>query len=187
MIISDGKTLNPKVIEITPITDERGYFAREFCANELKEAGIYFEIKQVNHSFTKNKGVVRGLHFQFPPFCESKIVRCIKGSIFDVAVDLRKNSPSFLQYSSQILTDKNMKAFYIPKGFAHGFQTLEDDCELLYFHDEFYNRAHEGALNSFDSKINIKWPLEATFLSARDKTHELIDNKILKRLEVFYI
>ena len=165
------------IIELEPFTDNRGMFSRIYCKNELKEIGHTKEIVNINHSLTKKKGALRGLHFQYPPKAEIKIVKCIKGSIYDVAIDLRKNSPSFLNWFAEILSSKNMKMLYIPEGFAHGFQTLEDNCELIYFHSEFYSPEYEGGINYKDPQINIKWPLDIMDISKRDQNFDYITNR----------
>ena len=161
------------VIEPNKYEDERGSFSRVYCAEELKEL-TSIDIKQINHSFTKDKGTVRGMHFQYEPNCEVKIVKCISGSILDVVVDIRKNSPTFLKYFSIKLTKENQKMLYIPKGFAHGFQTLEDDTELLYMHSNIYTPSNEGALNVKDPLLGIKWLLDIKNLSKRDKEHKFL-------------
>lgn len=163
------------LIEPNKFIDKRGSFSRIYCKDELKEISN-IDIKQVNHSVTKHKGTVRGMHFQYEPNAEVKIVKCIKGKVFDVVVDIRKYSSTFLQTYSIELTNKNQKMIYIPKGFAHGFQTLEDDTELLYFHSNIYTPSNESALNVIDPLLNIKWPLKITNLSNRDNEHKFIDN-----------
>jgi len=167
------------IIETKPFEDKRGSFARLFCQEELKQNNIDFEIKQINHSFTKTKGSIRGLHFQYPPYSESKIIKCIKGEILDIAVDIRYNSPTFLKYFSIKLSENNNKMILIPKGFAHGFQTLEDDCEIVYFVDEYYNLEFENGLRYNDEKLNIKWELEVSDISQKDMNHKLIDNDFI--------
>jgi len=162
-------------IERSLIEDERGFFSRLFCEEEFKKIGFSQPIRQMNNSFTKKKGSVRGMHFQNLPFQETKIVRCIKGEVYDVAVDIRKNSPTFLQWHSEILTADKGNSLFISEGFAHGFQTLTNNCELLYMHSNFYSQEAEGALNAFDPKINISWPLEVTEISDRDRNNPLID------------
>jgi len=119
---------------------------------------------------------VRGLHFQYPPHAETKFVSCIRGKVFDVAVDLREGSSTFLQYHAVTLTEENSRTFLIPEGFAHGFQTLSKNCEMLYFHTETYHPDSEGALNATDTHINIKWPLEITERSERDQSHSIISS-----------
>ena len=163
------------IIEPNSFKDERGTFSRIYCENELKDI-FGKNIKQVNHSITKDKGTVRGLHFQYEPNVEIKMLKCIKGSVLDVVVDIRKNSLTFLKCFSVELTQENQKMIYIPKGFAHGFQTLEDNTELLYFHSSIYTPSNEGSLNVKDPILNIKWPLDIVNLSKRDETHDFLDN-----------
>jgi len=163
------------LIELNPFQDERGQFFRLFCENEFKEMGHVKKIVQINQSLTKRKGAVRGMHFQFPPKAEIKIIKCIRGTVFDVAIDLRKQSPTFLKWYSEILRADNMKLMYIPEGFAHGFQTLEENSELLYLHTEFYSPEYEGGIRYDDPMIDIKWPLKITEISERDKNFKLID------------
>ncbi len=162
------------VIKLEPFQDERGKFFRVYCENELNDIGHNKKIVQINQSLTKKKGTIRGMHFQYPPKAEIKMVRCLKGSVFDVAIDLRIISPTFLKWHGEILTEDNMMVLYIPEGFAHGFQTLENDSELLYLHTELYNSHYEGGITYNDPKINIKWPLELTDISERDKSFKLI-------------
>ncbi len=162
------------LIEAEPFRDHRGQFARLYCGRELAEIGMNTPLAQINHSLTRAKGAVRGLHYQNPPHAEAKIVRCLRGACFDVAVDLRRKSPTFLQWQAMELTPENMRALYIPEGFAHGFQTLEPDTELLYFHTEFYTPGSEGAIRFDDPAIGVDWPIKATDLSDRDRSHPLI-------------
>ena len=164
------------IFETTPYIDERGFFERFFCKKEFKENNLLTNIVQVNHSFTSKKGAVRGLHYQNPPYTETKIIKCIKGSILDIIVDLRRGSETFLQYFTVELNNINNRMIYIPDGFAHGFQTLEENSELLYFHTQFYNKESEGALNILDKKLNIKLPLKITEMSERDNNHKFIDD-----------
>ena len=162
-------------IEQKPIVDSRGFFSRFFCAEEFKEIGFTQPIAQMNHTLTKQQGAVRGMHYQNPPYSETKIVTCIRGEVFDVAIDLRKNSSTFLHWHAEILSESNQSSLYIPDGFAHGFQTLTNDCELLYIHSYIYNADAEGAVNVLDTKLGIEWPLEITEISERDQTHSMID------------
>jgi dTDP-4-dehydrorhamnose 3,5-epimerase len=164
-----------QIIQRTLIKDDRGFFSRFYCEEDYKYLGFLDSPKQMNHSFTKKKGTIRGMHFQKFPHEETKIISCIRGSIFDVAVDIRKNSPTFLHWHGEVLSEKENSSLYIPKGFAHGFQTLEDDCELLYIHSEFYSRDAEDSLNAHDPKIGIIWPLEASQMSERDLNSKLIN------------
>ena len=154
--------------------DQRGFFSRFFCAQELADAGFDRPIAQINHTLTRRRGTVRGLHFQYPPHAEDKLVSCIRGRVFDVAVDLRRGSATFLAWHGEILSVKNGGGLLIPRGFAHGFQALEDDCELLYLHSAPYDAEAEGALNARDPRLSIEWPLAFTDISDRDSTHPLI-------------
>lgn len=133
-------------------------------------------IQQINHTLTKKAGAVRGMHFQHQPSAEIKIVSCLKGRVLDVAVDLRAGSPTLLQWFAVELSDENKKSLFIPEGFAHGFQTLTEDCELLYLHTANYSAQHESALNPLDPLLSIKWPLGITEISARDQTHPMLDS-----------
>ncbi|MFX1383566.1 MAG: dTDP-4-dehydrorhamnose 3,5-epimerase [Promethearchaeota archaeon] len=164
------------VIEPEPIQDARGKFCRIFCVNELKNIGFKKNIVQINHALTINKGAIRGMHYQYPPKAEIKIVKCISGKVFDVQIDLRHNSPTFLQWHGEILSNQNMRMVFIPEGFAHGFQTLVRNCELVYFHSEFYSPEYESGIRYNDPMINIKWPLEITTISESDQKIELLDN-----------
>lgn len=157
------------------IEDHRGSLSRFYCADEFRETGINKPIAQINHTLTRNKGAVRGLHFQRPPHAETKLVSCLKGEIFDVAVDLRHNSATFLQWHGEILSAENHKSLLIPEGYAHGFQTLVEDCELIYLHTAVYHPEAEGGLNVADPRLNIAWPLPIDDLSERDRTHPFID------------
>jgi dTDP-4-dehydrorhamnose 3,5-epimerase len=157
------------------IEDERGFLSRFYCAEEFAAAGFEFPITQINHTLTRKKGAVRGLHFQYPPHAEIKLVSCLHGEIFDVAVDLRHDSPTFLQWHGVVLSAQNRQSLLIPKGFAHGFQTLSEDCELIYLHTAAYSPESEGALNVTDPKFDIAWPLAITEISARDRNHKMIE------------
>lgn len=153
------------------IGDARGFLSRLFCSEELAAVGWRKPIAQVNHTYTSKRGTVRGMHFQNPPYCEAKLVHCLHGEIWDVVVDLRKNSPTFLKWHAEILSSKNRNAMLIPEGFAHGFQALTDDVELLYAHSSPYNATAEAGLNPTDPKLGITWPLEITECSLRDQKH----------------
>lgn len=159
------------MIERQRAQDHRGFLSRLFCAEELAEAGFVLPIAQINHTYTARKGSVRGLHFQHPPHSEDKLITCIKGEIFDVAVDLRRSSPTFLHWHAEILSADNARSLMVPQGYAHGFQTLSDDCELLYLHSRPYCAAAEGALNALDPSLAVAWPLPFSDISARDAAH----------------
>ena len=154
--------------------DERGYFFRVFCRNELKKIGFDFKVVQVNRSLTRKKGAIRGLHFQRAPKAEDKIISCLKGRAYDVAVDLRKNSSTYGQWVAEELNEKNKKMFLMSKGLAHGFQALTNNCELLYFMSEFYSQKHSDGIRWDDPFIKIKWPMKPTVISGKDKNWPLI-------------
>jgi dTDP-4-dehydrorhamnose 3,5-epimerase len=159
------------VIRTTPIIDHRGAFARFFCERELKQVIGDRKIVNVNFSRTVERGSIRGLHFQRAPEAEMKLVRCIKGSVFDVAVDLRKESPTYLHWYGIELSAETMDMLAAPEGFAHGFQALEDDVEIIYLVTSFYSPHFEGGLNHADSQIGIRWPLSITDVSEKDLHH----------------
>jgi dTDP-4-dehydrorhamnose 3,5-epimerase len=156
--------------------DQRGFFARLFCAEEFSEIGLVKPVVQINQSLTLRKGAVRGMHFQRPPHSDAKLVTCLRGEIFDVAVDLRQGSPTFLRWHGEILSADNHTSLYMPEGFAHGFQTLTDDCELIYLHTARYAPEAEGAINAADPAVGIAWPLPITEMSERDRNHPMIES-----------
>jgi dTDP-4-dehydrorhamnose 3,5-epimerase len=164
------------LIDLSVFNDSRGWFARTFCKNEFQQIGHNREWVQLNHSTTFTKGTLRGMHFQVKPFREIKLVRCIAGSIYDVIIDLREGSPTFLKWFGTELSAKNKRMLYIPEGFAHGFQTLTDNCELIYHHTEFYNPDAESGIKYDDPGINIQWPLKVEEISERDSNHAYLDN-----------
>lgn len=164
-----------KLVQRKTIEDQRGFLSRFYCADEFREAGMDKPIAQMNHTLTRTKGSVRGMHFQNPPHAEIKLVSCLHGEIFDVAVDLRRDSPTFLHWHGAILSAKNRASLLIPEGFAHGFQTLTEDCELLYLHTAAYHPESEGALNAADPRLGIAWPLAFADISDRDRNHRLIE------------
>lgn len=157
------------VIERTRIEDERGFFSRFFCREDLVEFGHDGVIAQINHTRTRLRGAVRGMHFQHAPHGETKFVSCLAGSVFDVAVDLRPGSPTYLNWHGEVLGAENGRSLMIPPGFAHGFQTLEDDCELIYLHDVPHAPGSEGGVSPLDPRLAIAWPLEVTQMSDRDR------------------
>lgn len=157
------------VIEPEPFQDDRGLFARVFCQHEFNELGHTKTIVQINHSLTAERGAIRGMHFQYSPKAEIKMVKCIKGSVFDVVVDLRNLSPTFGKWHGEVLSSDNMKMMYIPEGFAHGFQTLDENAELLYLHSEFYDPKYEGGVVFDDPDVGIVWPLPAAVISDKDR------------------
>lgn len=163
-----------QVVQRKPVGDQRGYLERLFCAEELQQLALGKPISQINHTFTASRGTVRGMHFQYPPYAEIKFVQCLRGAVFDVAVDVRSNSADFLCWHGELLSADNHKTLVIPEGFAHGFQTLTDDCEMLYFHTAAYQPSSESGLNPTDPRLAIRWPLAIAALSPRDADHPLL-------------
>ena len=166
-----------KLVERQRLGDARGFLSRIFCAEELSVAGWRKPIVQINHTLTQKTGTVRGMHFQRPPHAEMKLVSCIRGEVWDVAVDVRAGSKTFLQWHAERLSAGNGRALLIPEGFAHGFQALTDDVELLYFHSAPYFVTAEAGLNAKDPMLAIRWPLEITELSSRDAQHPLLNGQ----------
>jgi dTDP-4-dehydrorhamnose 3,5-epimerase len=162
------------VITRQQLSDDRGFLSRLFCADEIAADGRRLPVAQVNHTLTRRRGTVRGMHFQHPPHAETKYVSCLQGEIFDVAVDLRRGSPTFLHWHGEILSRDNLRALLIPEGFAHGYQTLTDGCELLYLHSVAHHAAAEGALQAQDPRLAIAWPLPITDMSDRDRRHPVL-------------
>jgi dTDP-4-dehydrorhamnose 3,5-epimerase len=158
-----------------PLGDQRGSLSRLFCADELAAVGWVWPMSQVNHSRTDLAGTARGLHFQYPPHAEAKLVSCIKGRVWDVAVDLRKESPTYLQWCAQEISDENDTALLIPPGCAHGFQALTDRVELIYGHSAPYDSDAEGGLSPVDPRLSIAWPLPVANLSQRDTSWPFLD------------
>ncbi len=160
----------PDVILITPkvFTDERGFFMETYEKGDFAKEGINTEFVQQNHSKSV-KGVLRGLHYQKEPYEQAKLVRCIKGEIFDVAVDIRKNSPAFGKYVSAVLSERNKDMIYIPRGFAHGFEVLSEEAEVMYSVDNIYSKESESGIIWNDNSIKIKWPIKNPCLSEKDK------------------
>ena len=156
--------------------DSRGYLERLFCNEELQVLTSNKHIVQINHTLTASRGTVRGMHFQLPPHAEIKFISCLRGEVFDVAIDLRHNSPTFLRWHAELLSADNHKTLVIPEGFAHGFQTLTDDCEMLYFHTAAYQPDAERGVNARDPRLAIQWPLPVAGLSPRDAAHPMLDD-----------
>lgn len=169
MIYTETPLAGAYIIELVPHTDERGFFARAFSAHEFHHWQIDFSIAQANISYNRLKGTLRGMHFALPPTEETKMVRCISGAIFDVIIDLRPDSPTYLQHFCIELTAENRKALYVPTHFAHGFQSLVDDTEVLYFMGEAYKPGTGYGLRYDDPTLNITWPLPITVISERDQ------------------
>ena len=183
MKFNETKIKGLYIAELEPFSDDRGFFARAYCKKELGKINIEKEIKQINHSSTLTVGSIRGMHYQNPPYAEIKMVRCIAGEVFDVVVDLRKDSDTFLQWYGEYLNSKNFKMMVIPEGCAHGFQVIKPNAELLYFHTESYTQKGESGVMFNDEKIGIKWPLQVTDISVRDLKHKLI-TKVFKGINI---
>lgn len=166
-----------RLVERSSVTDGRGALTRLFCAQELAQAGWRQPVAQINHSWTAKGGTVRGMHYQRSPHAEMKLVTCLRGAVWDVAVDLRAGSATFLQWHAEELSAINHRAMLIPEGFAHGFQTLADDCELIYLHSMAYVPDAEAGLNSRDPRLSIGWPLALTELSTKDAQYPYLDDK----------
>lgn len=164
------------LVQRKTLEDQRGFLSRFYCAEEFREAGVDKPIAQINHTLTRKKGAVRGLHFQYRPYSETKLVSCLKGEIFDMAVDLRHDSPTFLHWHGETLSAENRKSLLIPEGYAHGFQALTEDCELIYLHTMAYHSEAEGGLNVADPRLNIAWPLPISDISERDSNHPFISS-----------
>ncbi|HJW02944.1 MAG TPA: dTDP-4-dehydrorhamnose 3,5-epimerase family protein [Azospira sp.] len=158
-------------VQRIPRRDDRGSLERLFCDEVFRGCGISKSIKQINRTITRRAGTLRGLHFQHPPHAEVKIVQCLRGAVFDVALDLRRGSPTFLHWHGELLSAENGVALVIPEGFAHGLQTLEDDTELLYLHTAAYCPSAEDGLSPLDPSLAIRWPMPASELSERDRNH----------------
>ncbi len=164
------------IIELEPFADGRGFFARTFCKHEFSRIHHTKEFVQFNHSMTSVKGTLRGMHYQVPPTAEIKLIRCIRGKVFDVIIDIRKNSPTFLNHISVILSEDNMKMIYVPEGFAHGFQTLENNSQMIYHHSEYYTPENERGLYYNDPCLKIDWPLTPINMTTKDQNYPPIDN-----------
>jgi dTDP-4-dehydrorhamnose 3,5-epimerase len=176
MKIIDTKIAGLKIVEATPIADQRGSFSRWFCTKELSPLLGGRIIEQINHSKTLKAGCIRGMHFQKPPHAERKFVRCIAGRLLDVALDLRQGSPTFLQYHAEELTPSNNRMLVLPEGFAHGFQALEDNSELLYFNTASYEQSAEGGIHYADPMAGITWPLPPVDVSDKDRAWAALDS-----------
>lgn len=156
-------------ISLIPMEDERGYFARSFCKNEFEKRGLHHYFVQCNISYNRKKGTVRGLHYQIAPHEEVKIVSCRRGRIFDVVVDIRKDSPTYGEWIGIELSEANHKSLYIPQGFAHGFQTLCDDADVFYLMGHYYFPDSARGILWNDPKLNIAWPIKESIVSEKDK------------------
>lgn len=175
MKFTETKLKSSYLIEIEPFSDERGFFARNFCTKDFKKAGLDFSLAQSSISFNITKGTLRGIHFQKKPYEEVKLVSCIKGSVFDVIVDLRENSPTYCKWDCAILSADNYKTMYVPKGFGHGFQTLEDETIIHYQMSESFKPEYYDGVLWNDPAFNIKWPdVKNRIISKKDQSYKRI-------------
>jgi dTDP-4-dehydrorhamnose 3,5-epimerase len=177
MIFTETKLSGAYVIEIEKIEDERGFFARTFDKNEFSKIGLDSEFIQSSISINNKRGTIRGMHYQNKPYEESKIVRCTKGKIFDVIIDLRPNSKTFKEWFSVELSEENHKMLYVPKGFAHGFQTLENNTKILYNISQFYHPESSKGVRWNDEIFRIKWPLKVSLISEKDLNYTSFSNQ----------
>ncbi|MCY2951179.1 MAG: dTDP-4-dehydrorhamnose 3,5-epimerase [Planctomycetota bacterium] len=177
MIFIETPLKGAYVIDLEKRGDDRGFFARAFCENEFAARNLSTRMVQVNNSLSAPKGTLRGMHYQLAPKAETKVVRCIRGSLLDVILDIRQSSPTFGQSFAAELSSENRRMMYCPKGFAHGFITLTDNAEAFYFVDEFYSPAHERGIRYNDPKFNIPWPFPPTVISDKDNNQRDFDPK----------
>jgi dTDP-4-dehydrorhamnose 3,5-epimerase len=177
MIFIETKLKGAFVIEIERHEDSRGFFARGFCQHEFEAHGLKPIIAQANIAFNHRKGTLRGMHFQFPPAAETKFVRCTRGAILDIIVDLRPESPTYLQHVAAELTEQNYRALYVPERFAHGYQVLRDETETSYQVGEFYTPECEGGLLYDDPRLALTWPLPITVVSDKDRGWRPLDQQ----------
>jgi dTDP-4-dehydrorhamnose 3,5-epimerase len=175
MIFTETALSGALIVDLQPRGDDRGFFARTFCQREFETHGLKPLVAQANLSFNRHKGTVRGLHFQFPPAAETKYVRCTRGAILDVIVDLRPESPTYLRHLAVELSADNRRGLYVPERFAHGYQVLEDDTETTYQVGEFYSPAAESGLRYSDPRLGIRWPLPVADMSEKDRVWPLLD------------
>ena len=176
MIFTETKLAGAFVIDLEPRVDDRGFFARTFCQNEFEAHGLKPVVAQANVAHNHRRGTLRGMHFQIPPAAETKLVRATRGAILDVIVDLRPESPTWLQSVAVELTEENHRALYVPERFAHGYQTLSDKTETTYAVGEFYSPRHERALRYDDPRLGLSWPLPVSVISDKDRDLGLLDD-----------
>ncbi len=177
MIFTETKLKGAFVIDIDRREDSRGFFARVFCQHEFEAHGLKPLIAQANIAFNREKGTLRGMHFQFPPAPETKLVRCTRGAILDIIVDLRPESPTFLQHVAVELNEENCRALYVPERFAHGYQVLQDGTETSYQVGEFYAPGCEGGLRHDDPRLGFQWPLAVKVISEKDRLWKSLDQQ----------
>jgi dTDP-4-dehydrorhamnose 3,5-epimerase len=175
MIFTETRLRGAFVIDLTPHEDNRGFFARAFCQREFAAHGLKPTIAQANVAANRAKGTLRGMHFQYPPAAETKLVRCTRGAVLDIIVDLRPESPTYLEHVAVDLSEDNYRALYIPERFAHGYQTLRDNTDTSYQVGEFYAPGTEGGLRHSDPRLRLTWPLPVAVISDKDRDWKLLD------------
>lgn len=173
MIFTETKLKGAYIIDIEPLEDERGFFARSWCQKEFADRGLNAALAQCNISYNKKRGTLRGMHYQDAPYQEAKLIRCTRGAIHDVIVDLREDSPTCRQWAGVELSAGNRRMLYVPEGFAHGFQSLEDDSEVFYQMSEFYFPGYARGIRWDDPALGISWPLQDPIMSAKDRSYPL--------------
>jgi dTDP-4-dehydrorhamnose 3,5-epimerase len=187
MIFNETKLKGAFIIDLDRRTDERGFFARAFCQNEFRDHGLKPVIAQANIASNAKKGTLRGMHFQYPPAAESKLVRCTRGAILDIIVDLRPESPTYLEHISVELNEDNMTALYVPERFAHGYQALRDNTDTSYQVGEFYTPNAESGLRHDDPRLRLKWPLSVSVISPKDQAFRPlreIEDEVKRRMSL---
>ncbi|HEX4684550.1 MAG TPA: dTDP-4-dehydrorhamnose 3,5-epimerase [Gemmatimonadaceae bacterium] len=187
MIFTETRLRGAFIIDLERREDSRGFFARGFCQHEFADHGLKPLIAQANLAFNKRSGTVRGMHFQYPPAAESKLVRCTRGAILDIIVDLRPESPTYLEHIAVALDEDNNRALYVPERFAHGYQALRDNTETSYMVGEFYTPSAEGGLRFDDPELGLSWPLPVSVISEKDEAFRMLsetENDVRRRMTV---
>ncbi|WP_374164810.1 dTDP-4-dehydrorhamnose 3,5-epimerase [Arcticibacter sp. MXS-1] len=179
MIFTETELKGAFIIDVKRLEDDRGFFGRSYCANEFKEHGLNINVVQANVSHNKQRGTLRGMHMQQDPFGESKLVRCTRGAIYDVIVDMRSDSATYKQWIGVELTADSFRMLYVPEGFAHGFITLEDNTDVTYQVTQFYTPQAERGYRWDDPAFNIQWPIEPVVISPKDQVHPLLNSEQL--------
>ncbi|MEM7726898.1 MAG: dTDP-4-dehydrorhamnose 3,5-epimerase [Cyanobacteria bacterium P01_A01_bin.45] len=174
MQFTETKLQGAFIIDLEQKSDDRGFFARTYCAKEFEEHGLKAVVAQCNLSFNHKKGTLRGMHYQTPPAAETKLIRCTRGAIYDVIIDMRPDSPTYLSHIGVELSEENHRALYVPEMFAHGYQALTDGAEVVYQVGEFYTPGYEKGLRYNDPSFNIQWPLEVSVISEKDANWSLM-------------
>ena len=175
MIFTETVLKGAFLVEVKKLEDDRGFFGRAWCQQEFEDHGLNANIRQINTSFTHKKGTIRGMHYQIDPYQESKFIRCTRGRIFDVIIDLRPDSETFMQWIGHELSEDNYRMVFVPENFAHGFVTLQDHCEVYYPTTEFYTPGSERGIRYNDPAYNIDWPVEVEVVSEKDMGHADFD------------